>query len=198
MAVRIDLRTREAAQAIREESRKAMLGVAHTLQGEFTRAIRDKGAVASGNLLGSIGVSEHEGTVRIGSAQEYSAYIEHGTRPHFPPIEPIMQWVQLKKKSFTHAVAIGAAKEEGGLPTVKATRRIPRRKETSELARIAYAVQRAIGRRGTRPRHMFKDVLDKLGIDYELTPEFVYALDTAQMLDQQGIDLWQRIINRLK
>ena len=32
----------------------------------------------------------------VGSAQPHVEYVELGTRPHFPPLEPIQDWVRVK------------------------------------------------------------------------------------------------------
>jgi Bacteriophage HK97-gp10, putative tail-component len=63
------------------------------------------------------------GRVFSGAQAPYAIYVEEGTRPHWPPIAPLLLWA--------------------------------RRVLGNE--RLAYAVQRAIARRGTRARHMFRD-----------------------------------------
>jgi hypothetical protein len=41
--------------------------------------------------------------------QDYWKYVEDGTRPHFPPIEDILQWIKVKP--------VLPRKRKGKLPT---------------------------------------------------------------------------------
>lgn len=41
-----------------------------------------------------IGARDVEG--RVGSPLPYAVYVEMGTRPHYPPLEPLVLWVQRK------------------------------------------------------------------------------------------------------
>jgi hypothetical protein len=38
--------------------------------------------------------------IEIGTNVVYAPYIEFGTKPHFPPVKAIRQWVWLKRKDF--------------------------------------------------------------------------------------------------
>jgi hypothetical protein len=62
----------------------------------------------------------------------YAEYVEYDTRPHWPPFEPIYDWVQAK--------GLGAGKEQRS---------------------IAYLVCRAIARRGTRGQHVLERSMER-------------------------------------
>jgi len=79
-------------------------------------ASRDSGFGASGVLSSSIThIEEVSETGVIGmvfSPQNYVEAVEIGTRPHWPPIEPLVDWVKVKfglpekdARSMAHAVA---------------------------------------------------------------------------------------------
>lgn len=91
------------------------------------REAKKQAPVNLGALRSSIG-SEIEGlglnTIgRVGSAKSYAPFVELGTRPHWPPLRPIIYWVARKFRAT-------------GL----------------RLRRIARGVQRGIAARGTRAR----------------------------------------------
>lgn len=68
----------------------------------------------------------------------HAAMIENGTRPFFPPLAPLVEWVKRK-----------------GLVSVK-------KKQTDADAKaIAYAVAKAMSKRGIEPRHFFKKAWDR-------------------------------------
>jgi len=73
----------------------------------------------------------------VGTPLEHGLPVEHGTKPHFPPIGPIQHWVQYK---------------------------LHIQDETASRA-AAYAISRAISRRGTKGAHMFEESFE----DHEAT-----------------------------
>lgn len=96
-------------------------------------------AVFTGGLVNSI---DHDVAITPGlggrvvvfagaPADVYSAPVETGTRPHFPPVDALIAWVKQK---------LGATNEK-------------------EARRIAFAVARKISRRGTRGHFMFRRAL---------------------------------------
>ena len=62
--------------------------------------IQEKDKIASGNLLASISTKiEVDGSVYtvILNSANYLKYLETGTKPHWPPTEPILRWVKDKR-----------------------------------------------------------------------------------------------------
>jgi len=84
---------------------------------------------ATGNLRRSITphrvkTGEWE-VVAVGSKQKpYAAFVEFGTRPHWPPREPIERWVRIK---------LGI-------------------REPEAIERVAFLVSRSIAKKGTKPK----------------------------------------------
>jgi len=120
--------------------------------------VADNVPVAFGELRRSLADEPTATGARIVAEAPHAAAVEVGSRPHTPPLEPLIRWVKLraaqgllserqlaKKRGSTtaghaHAVA-GRLKsmEHGGALDVEAPRR------------IAFAIQRKIAREGTLP-----------------------------------------------
>lgn len=62
--------------------------------------------------------------------QHYWKYIEYGTRPHFPPIEPIEKWIRIKP--------LIPKPNKGRVPTTR---------------QLAFMIARKISRVGTEAKH---------------------------------------------
>lgn len=130
---------------------------------EYAREVRNKyqdnlitnNRIASGNLLNSVeyqvvynGV-EYEVQLRL---QDYWKYIEYGTRPHFPPMDKILEWVMVKPV----------------LPRPDANGRIPTPKQ------LAYLIARKISRKGTEGSHDLEDAITEINERYR--DKLVYSL----------------------
>ena len=88
---------------------------------------------ATGNLAGSINIEVKTNSLEIigevGTNVPYGIFVEEGTRPHRPPIAPLIEWVERMKM--------------GSNP--------------QENRRIAYAIASKIARRGTEGQYPFRD-----------------------------------------
>ena len=83
----------EVDEAIREEVKKVLIEIATTL----TNNAKKEAPVNSGELRQSIQVLERgENEIIVGTQKNYAPFVEFGTEPHFPPIEPIKKWVHRK------------------------------------------------------------------------------------------------------
>lgn len=102
-----------AALFVLERDVKELTPTAHGL---LRNSIHSQSRIDGDGLLGI-----------VGSPLEYAEYVELGTRPHFPPVEPLQDWVRAK----------GLASEE------------------REVRNIACMIARAIAVRGTLAVGMF-------------------------------------------
>ncbi|NWF87917.1 MAG: HK97 gp10 family phage protein [Ignavibacteriaceae bacterium] len=95
---------------------------------------------------------------------KYSQYVYDGTRPHFPPIEPIVRWVQRKGigQSFSikshkmvgsnrKGVAIG--KRRIGLARFENL--YSEKSYSEEVRSVAYAIARSMAKKGTHGLKFF-------------------------------------------
>tara|TARA_R110000824_G_scaffold118575_2_gene270880 strand:- start:435 stop:953 length:519 start_codon:yes stop_codon:yes gene_type:complete len=94
------------------------------------------GVGAGGGLRGSIGAQEPivngiDVVGRVSTAAAHAVPVELGTRPHFPPVEPLIDWVVAK---------LGIA--------------------APEAAGVAWRIALKISRKGTEGAHMFERGLD--------------------------------------
>ena len=110
--------------------------------------IQKKDKIASGNLLASISTKiEVDGSVYtvILNSLDYLKYLETGTKPHWPPTEPILRWVKDKR-----------------LPTRELTgdKSLPTEKQ------LTYLVCRKIAKEGTEPNFIIAETIEELNEIY--------------------------------
>lgn len=101
--------------------------VRNTYQDNLIRSDR----IASGDLLNSVEFNvEKNGNVYEVSLQlqDYWKYIEKGTRPHWPPVSKILQWIQVKP-------ILPRPGKNGQIPTPQ---------------QLAYLISRKIAKNGTK------------------------------------------------
>ena len=68
--------------------------------GRYKNALNESGHYASGKLANTAkAVIKWDGKVfeLFFNLQEYWKYLENGTRPHFPPISAIEEWIKVKR-----------------------------------------------------------------------------------------------------
>lgn len=110
----------------------------------------DRTPVAYGNLRGSITslVMASEGTVlgKVGTNVPYALWVEEDTRPHWAPLQPLIDWV--KKKQIAGTYSIKTRRRLGSKASIE-----------SENIALAKMVQKKIAMKGTTGKHMFRDGL---------------------------------------
>lgn len=95
----------------------------------------EMGIVDNGFLLASgkiIPLSDDEILIRYDAP--YASFVEYGTRPHFPPVEPIAEWVSSR-------LTINDAKER---------------------RRVAFAIAHKIAKEGLEPRPYLRKAVDEV------------------------------------
>lgn len=113
--------------------------------------------VASSQLLSSIHTTIDTGTEKYTvylHSKEYLKFLELGTKPHWPPSKPILEWVRNKK-----------------LPTKESTgdKSLPTEKQ------LAFLVSRSISIHGTKPYPIVASTMEELNEEY--TGKLVEALN---------------------
>lgn len=76
---------------------EAMIRSTDRVKQQIQDNITSKGITNTGNLSGSVDVVEvspERGVVGVG--EDYGAYVEFGTDPHWPPVDAIERWAQTK------------------------------------------------------------------------------------------------------
>lgn len=106
----------------------------------YKRAVEDSGHVASGGLVNTatyqvvVGGSWLEVSFNL---EEHWKYLENGTRPHFPPINAIEQWISVK-----HIVP---RPYNGKVPSTR---------------QLAFLIARGISKNGTKPTKLLQQTID--------------------------------------
>ena len=105
----------------------------------YKKSIEDSGHVASGGLVNNATYQ----VVFNGSCLEVSfnleqhwKYLENGTRPHFPPIDAIEQWISVKQ--------IVPRSYNGKVPTTR---------------QLAFLIARGISKNGTKPTKLLQTTI---------------------------------------
>lgn len=88
------------------------------VQAQAKRNISDWPVVDTGRLRASVKVvTFSDGLARwVGSDVGYAPFVEFGTRPHFPPLEPIREWCRRHGIPETAAYAIALKISRTGQP----------------------------------------------------------------------------------
>lgn len=106
----------------------------------YKKSIEDSGHVASGGLVNTatyqvvVGGSWLEVSFNL---EEHWKYLENGTRPHFPPINAIEQWISVKR--------IVPRSYNGKVPTTR---------------QLAFLIARGISKNGTKPTKLLQQTID--------------------------------------
>lgn len=147
-----------APEIVQPEMLATMRDADLLLQGELMREL-PSGAAGAAGLRGSVFTEEQLlGDTVLGlvaTPQPYAAYVELGTKPHMPPIQPLMDWVRAKTgergkeaKSAAYAIAF-SIRERGTKPKpiwAKTYQRMQgeiRRKFDAAIARVLNQLTRA-------------------------------------------------------
>lgn len=108
-----------------------------TLVEKYRQGLKDGDHIATGNLYRSV---SSEVTLNGQSfivefrMPEYGEYLEQGTKPHFPPLDAIENWIRVKR-------IVPRPDSQGRLPTEK---------------QLAYLIGRKIDERGTKGTHIWE------------------------------------------
>jgi HK97 gp10 family phage protein len=96
----------------------ANLETAYEVRDEAQKNVKRLDAFDTGDLHNSIQVqvSPQGLSVGVGSTAKYAPFVEFGTRPHFPPLEPIREWCRSRGIDVSAAFPIARAISERGTP----------------------------------------------------------------------------------
>lgn len=121
----------------------------------YRNKLNEDDHVATHNLMDHITyvINQGRGDIEVDlRLADYWKYVENGTKPHYPPIKPILDWVKVKFKGAPP----NAKTYDGPLPSV----------ETLE-SQFAHAVQHSIGVKGTKGTHDLQETLQEVNRMYE-------------------------------
>lgn len=116
--------------------------LAKELLERYKKEIEDTGHKASGNLQNS---ASYKCTFDGKSLEvwfnipEYWLYLENGTKPHFPPIKAIEEWITVKR------IIPSPSTVNGKVPSTRS---------------LAFVIARSISLKGTQPTKLLQKTID--------------------------------------
>ena len=154
-----------------EEINKALEKFAVDVINEAKRNIVKQDAIASGQLLKSAYViRKDDDTIEFGFDAPWAGYIEFGTssRQKMPPVEAIKKWLEEKGSHIIKRVRRGGKyyvqywKEGKILTGRKWPPTKPKRPNVDDIDRAAWAIAKAIQKKGTKPKPFFRPAIMKV------------------------------------
>lgn len=135
----------EYIQKVEDILERFVLRVLLKMQGDAVKLLRDNRKVGyTQELIKNIRYEVIKqaamitGVLGVGANVKHGVFVHEGTKPHFPPIEPILKWVIYKgllNKANKPAATLKSLKKSGG---------------DNEAKAIAYLIARKISRVGTK------------------------------------------------
>ena len=135
----------------------ALDSLMNEFQNAYASNLRQSGHTASGNLANT---QQHFITydnryyriyLRL---EDYWKYLEYGTKPHFPPVEKIAEWIRIKP-------VLPRPNAKGKLPTQK---------------QLAFLIARSISIKGTKPTHTLQQTIDEFQLRNKVKKLFIDAV----------------------
>lgn len=180
MAKRIRLADLDKALAKDFDALKRRVVLAtHATADDGVEVARGEAPKAFGEVVDGLEALHRKDGATVRSTAPHSGAVENGSRPHFPPIEPIERWVKLRGMQGLEKGSRGAAREmakrikRAGVtyefteikrgPNKGAMRRRKVQGTSVDAPReIAMMICRAIAARGTKPTFFMKRSLPRI------------------------------------
>lgn len=135
-----------------DNTRAALEEYAMTVRNLYQDKLIINDHIATGNLINSLNYTVNVNGSRIEVSlelEDYWKYVEYDTKPHFPPVDALVNWIKAKPvlphKTF-----------DGRLPDTK---------------QLAYLIGRKISEEGTTGTHSLEQTIDEVNTIYELKIE---------------------------
>lgn len=94
--------------------------------------------------------------------EDYWKYLEYGTKPHFPPIEKIAEWIRIKP-------VLPRPNAKGKLPTQN---------------QLAFLIARSISKKGTKPTHTLQQTINEFQLSKKVKQVIVDVLKSKIVENQ--------------
>lgn len=139
---------RQIREAYNKAARDSVKDLANIVL-ERGNAVIQEEAIDRGDLLssGEVEVEKERPRAVVKWTAKHAIFVHYGTRPHWPPLEPILAWVRrnLARYTNTSGNAVDAIRPSGRV--ADRTRKSP----DAVIMRVARAIQAKIAREGTSP-----------------------------------------------
>ena len=131
----------EAVQQIEAEAKDNLTRNGSVAFGHLRASISSEVRVTADRVEGVVGTSL--GSQKVG----YAMPVEYGSRPHWAPLQPLIEWVRVKGLAGTYSVRTGR-------------RMGSRMSQLAQDTALARAIQVKIARYGTKARPFFWPAVD--------------------------------------
>lgn len=142
---------------------EALAQYATAIEDQYKTKLESSGRRASGELISSVNtkvtVDGNEFTIEL-ELQDYWKYVEEGTKPHFPPVSKILEWVKIKP-------ILPTPMKNGKLPTEE---------------QLAWMIAKKIDKVGTEGKPDLEEALKE--VDYNAIIEEALDADIMESLDE--------------
>ena len=140
-----------------EDIDTALDSLMNEFQSAYASKLQETNHYASGNLA----MNQNHHFVFDGryyriylSLEDYWKYLEYGTKPHFPPVEKIAEWIRIKP-------VLPRPNAKGKLPTQK---------------QLAFLIARSISIKGTKPTHTLQQTIDDFQLSKKVKKLFIESI----------------------
>lgn len=96
------------------------------------------------------------------SMEDYWKYLEYGTKPHFPPVDKIVEWIRIKP-------VLPRPNAKGKLPTQN---------------QLAFMIARSISIKGTKPTHVLQQTINEFQFSKKVKKLLVEVIK-KQLIDNK-------------
>ena len=141
----------------------------NSLMDEFQNAYASKLKATNHTATGDLAMNQKHYFVFDGryykvylQLEDYWKYLEYGTKPHFPPVEKIAEWIRIKP-------VLPRPNAKGKLPTQK---------------QLAFLIARSISVKGTKPTHTLQQTINEFQLRNKVKKLFMDAIK-KQLVDNQ-------------
>ena len=148
-----------------EDIDTALDSLMNEFQNAYASKLRDTNHYASGNLALNqkhYFVFDNRYYRIYLQLEDYWKYLEYGTKPHFPPVEKIAEWIRIKP-------VLPRPNAKGKLPTQK---------------QLAFLIARSISKKGTKPTHTLQQTINEFQLSKKVKKLFMDAVK-KQLVDDK-------------
>ena len=153
--------------------------------GQLQKSFTSSAAVINTEKMSENLITVTFGTPLWGRPKGYGMYQEFGTRPHWMPLQPLIDWVWSKGLANQSSDI-----EYSGGKTKRVRGQSNRSYIDSKVIRIARAIQRKIAARGTPARLFVSEALATMGLQHKQTTDsvdWIYDVDPTPWLMKAGV-----------
>lgn len=141
---------------------KVLTDYAIELRNKYQDNLINNDRIATGDLLNSCEYIIEKDNIQISVSlklQDYWKYVEYDTKPHWPPVDKIMDWIKVKP-------VLPRPDKNGKLPTPQ---------------QLAYLIGKKISEEGTKGSNDLHSAVEEINTKYEQLIETAILKDVDEM-----------------